>query len=888
VDYNSFIHLTSPGAPVLYQDTATNFFVARHPDDGVEVTHYRVVAIYGGTLTKAGGVPVQVNDFITVAEGAAGLNFVTGGTVTLVSALNNTPSRTGIEASTLTLVASPAPTLAFSAPTYSIREGQGNLTVIVRKFGTGTASVNIATSNLTATAGSDYVGVANMLNFLSAEKQKNVLITIGDDFDDEGEEQFSVHLSNPVNAPIVGASTALLTLRDNDGAGSQTVPGQLPLQPLAAADGVLIVNLDPPAANGQWRLLGALDWQNTGESVSGLNTGNYQVEFRPVSGYYPPSASAVTLPVLAGVTNESTFVYVPVPNPEMGDLAVMIGPDDIATNANLVLRGQWRQQGTVTWLDSGMTITNLPPGAYTVEFKPVPARITPLPRVVEVGANATYSTAATYLFEAAPGAQTPVVVPFPDSATNTMYAFNGQLQTDSGFGSGFVVKKRVVLTAAHVLFDDEQLSFVTNVRWFFQRYRDELEPVPQVPRGWYVFEGYAAQRAVDNSPGLSGPDSQNLDAAALYFIEDAGRGGYGGYVASDADANEFLLGAADKFLAGYPLNGIAATNQGKLHSTAPANLAFTRLYTTVFGTPDIQSFPGNSGGPLCVQTDVNQWLPAAIYLGGSGQTVVRAINSEVVELIDRAEISANGGGNNTGGGVTLLSSTLNASAFSPGLLTVNLNNTGGGWRIANGTDTNFITNATATVALFGGGGYTLEFKPLAAHVAPSNRTVSVAVGGQVTVNGSYLAISPVELWRAANFGVNAANMDISGPGANPDGDGLVNQLEYALGTDPNTPNAQPFPLSTLTNIGGTSYLALSFTRPTNNTDITYAVLVTSNFNQWHTGSTYSATMSIGTNAHTTQVSRGGAPVETIVVRDNVPLNAPGVTNRFIRLQVLGQ
>ena len=37
------------------------------------------------------------------------------------------------------------------------------------------------------------------------------------------------------------------------------------------------------------------------------------------------------------------------------------------------------------------------------------------------------------------------------------------------------------------------------------------------------------------------------------------------------------------------------------------------------------------------------------WLGGSGQTLVRAINGEVVDLINRAEISSNGGGNISGG-----------------------------------------------------------------------------------------------------------------------------------------------------------------------------------------------------------------------------------------------
>src|SRR6185295_7294522 len=102
----------------------------------------------------------------------------------------------------------------------------------------------------------------------------------------------------------------------------------------------------------------------------------------------------------------------------------------------------------------------------------------------------------------------------------------------------------------------------------------------------------------------------------------------------------------------------------------PGNLNFTRLYTGIFSTTNIAGFPGNSGGPLYVQSDVNQYLPAAIFLGGSGETLVRAITSEVVDLINRAEISGNGGGNSTGGGVIIISPGITVPQAGTGLLTV--------------------------------------------------------------------------------------------------------------------------------------------------------------------------------------------------------------------------
>ena len=104
--------------------------------------------------------------------------------------------------------------------------------------------------------------------------------------------------------------------------------------------------------------------------------------------------------------------------------------------------------------------------------------------------------------------------------TNRPYLYNGQLQTDAGVSSGVVVKKRVVLTAAHALFNDGTREWVTDARWFFQEHAAVYQPVPQTPRGWYVASGYAAQRNDDlnkgTSPGYSTTESQQLDAAALF------------------------------------------------------------------------------------------------------------------------------------------------------------------------------------------------------------------------------------------------------------------------------------------------------------------------------------------------------------------------------------
>ena len=52
---------------------------------------------------------------------------------------------------------------------------------------------------------------------------------------------------------------------------------------------------------------------------------------------------------------------------------------------------------------------------------------------------------------------------------------------------------------------------------------------------------------------------------------------------------------------------------------------------------------------------------------------------------------------------------------------------------------------------------------------------------------------PIEEWRDAEFESDSGNATVSGNDADPDGDGLSNLIEYALGLAPNTPNSAPAP-----------------------------------------------------------------------------------------------
>ena len=59
--------------------TTAGLVLARNAADGAEVTHFRVTGIAGGTLFQSDGTtPIASGDFITFAQGAAGLRFTPG------------------------------------------------------------------------------------------------------------------------------------------------------------------------------------------------------------------------------------------------------------------------------------------------------------------------------------------------------------------------------------------------------------------------------------------------------------------------------------------------------------------------------------------------------------------------------------------------------------------------------------------------------------------------------------------------------------------------------------------------------------------------------------------------------------------------------------------
>jgi len=105
-------------------------------------------------------------------------------------------------------------------------------TVTLSQASTQTVTVQYATSNGTATAGSDFTAATGTLTFAPGETSKTITVNITGDTTSEPDETFSILLSNPTNATIADATGAGTILNDD----GSTPPPPPPVPTLSIVD----------------------------------------------------------------------------------------------------------------------------------------------------------------------------------------------------------------------------------------------------------------------------------------------------------------------------------------------------------------------------------------------------------------------------------------------------------------------------------------------------------------------------------------------------------------------------------------------------------------------------------------------------------------------------
>ena len=99
--------------------------------------------------------------------------------------------------------------LQFSSATYSVNEDAGSIVITVNRVegATGNVTIDFATSNGTAVAGSDYTATSGTLTFTQGETSKSFSIPIISDNNVEGDETINLTLSNIGGTPFPSTAT---------------------------------------------------------------------------------------------------------------------------------------------------------------------------------------------------------------------------------------------------------------------------------------------------------------------------------------------------------------------------------------------------------------------------------------------------------------------------------------------------------------------------------------------------------------------------------------------------------------------------------------------------------------------------------------------------------
>jgi hypothetical protein len=160
---------------------------------------------------KGQGVYTDISGYITVTY--AVVDAISASLVSLVTSGGTTTTE------------APASTLSFAAATSSVTEGNSGVSyhsVTVNRGGntSGTATVDYATGNVTANAGTDYTAKSGTLSFAAGVVSSSFLVTIAGDTDNENNETFNITLSNPTQtvgtASITGTNPHVVTITNND------------------------------------------------------------------------------------------------------------------------------------------------------------------------------------------------------------------------------------------------------------------------------------------------------------------------------------------------------------------------------------------------------------------------------------------------------------------------------------------------------------------------------------------------------------------------------------------------------------------------------------------------------------------------------------------------
>lgn len=272
-------------------------------------------------------------------------------------------------------------------------EAAGSIAVSVTRTGgkEGSATVNYATSNGTAIAGSDYTTTSGTLTFAAGELVKTFSVPITNDSINEGDETINLTLSSPTGAAVLGTqTTAALTLLDDppptvtvspNGTTTNSAPVSFTLTFAEAVTGLTTSGIS--VTNGS---KGALSGSGTTYTLPVTPGGQGAVTCQVIAAAAQDSAGHDNL-----VSNTASVTYdTVVPS-------VVVTPDAISTNNTPITFTLTFSESVTGLAASSIAVTNGTTGALSGSGTTYTLPVTPSgqgPVTCQVTANAAQDAAS--------------------------------------------------------------------------------------------------------------------------------------------------------------------------------------------------------------------------------------------------------------------------------------------------------------------------------------------------------------------------------------------------------------------------------------------------------------------------------------------------------------
>jgi hypothetical protein len=256
--------------------------------------------------------------------------------------------------------------LSFSSPTYTVlKTGVAATITVLRTDNTNqTSSVNFATANGTAVAGSDYFATNGTLVFASGQTSRTFSVRVINNTVVQPDKTVLLQLSSPVYGVLMAPYAATLTIHDNSGSYVVTAGSTMIGESFLPTNGII----DPGET-----VTNLFAFRDAG----GTNVGNLQATLLPINGITSPTSTNGTPTEVYG----SLIVNGPSKSSEFSFTAN-------GTNGQQIVATFRLQDGTNNIGTNGFTYTL---GTWTTTFSnPAPIIInddtiaTPYPSIINV------------------------------------------------------------------------------------------------------------------------------------------------------------------------------------------------------------------------------------------------------------------------------------------------------------------------------------------------------------------------------------------------------------------------------------------------------------------------------------------------------------------------